>query len=276
MNDDLSTGIDYVKSMDGTVISYSVSGEGPGLAIIHGSFRASHHYMRLVEELAGSFTVYAVDRRGRGGSGPQGSGYCLKKECEDIIAVLQKHDIKYLFGHSYGGFISLNTALEYPLAKLAVYEAPVSVDGSVPVAWLPRFEKELREEAYIEAFVTFMKGLKMGGAVSKLPRVVLTKIFGLMSQKPEWGETSRLMHTIPSELREVTALDSDTQRYKAIIAQTLVMSGSKSPDYLVSAAQMLEAVIPGARMRKLEGLDHNAPDENAPKNIAAVLKDFFV
>ena len=38
---------DFVKSADGTVISYKVIGKGPGLVIVHGGFRASQHYIKL-------------------------------------------------------------------------------------------------------------------------------------------------------------------------------------------------------------------------------------
>ncbi len=46
--------------------------------------------MQLAEAMAGSFTVYLPDRRGRGLSGPYGAGYSMQREVEDLDALLTK------------------------------------------------------------------------------------------------------------------------------------------------------------------------------------------
>lgn len=51
-----------IESKDGTKISYQAIGEGPGLLIIHGAFRASQHYQQLAQSLSRDYTVYIVDR----------------------------------------------------------------------------------------------------------------------------------------------------------------------------------------------------------------------
>ena len=87
-----TTTIGKVISADGTRIGYRQMGTGPGLVILHGGWRASQHYLRLGEALAGQLTVTIPDRRGRGLSGPvrdiQGE-YSLDKECEDLDALLR-------------------------------------------------------------------------------------------------------------------------------------------------------------------------------------------
>src|ERR1051325_541289 len=95
--------IDQVISADGTTIGYRQIGIGPGLIIVHGGGRASHHYLRLAELLSDSYTVYLPDRRGRGLSGPKGENYSIAKELDDIRAILQKTHDRMLFGHNGGG-----------------------------------------------------------------------------------------------------------------------------------------------------------------------------
>jgi pimeloyl-ACP methyl ester carboxylesterase len=61
--------METVISRDGTSIAFSRSGVGPPLVLVHGS-TADHTRWALVRpELERAFTVFAMDRRGRGGSG---------------------------------------------------------------------------------------------------------------------------------------------------------------------------------------------------------------
>lgn len=58
-----------VVSPNGTTISYSSQGAGPGLVVVPGNNRMAHNYDRLAGALAHHFRVSVIDRRGRGGSG---------------------------------------------------------------------------------------------------------------------------------------------------------------------------------------------------------------
>jgi pimeloyl-ACP methyl ester carboxylesterase len=121
-----------VTSADGTAIGYNQIGQGPGLVVVPGSLRSADDYTKLATSLAETFTVYLVDRRGRGKSGPQKSGHSLRAECEDVTAVLRNTKSKLLFGHSFGGVVSLEVALTgYPLDGLALYEPALSLDDAI-------------------------------------------------------------------------------------------------------------------------------------------------
>jgi pimeloyl-ACP methyl ester carboxylesterase len=268
---------EFVISNDGTNISYKVMGQGPGLLIVHGGFRASQHYLRLANYLSNAFTVYIIDRRGRNDSGPKGSDYSVQKECEDVIAILQKHNVSFLFGHSYGGLVSLNVAIQYPLAKLAVYEpAGISKNNPFPTDWLPLFEEEIKEKDYTSASVTFLKGLKMGGIIGKMPKPILKVLLRAMAKGPEWEENIPLLLELPAEIRAALEQEASIARYQQISAETLVLSGTKSPVFLIAVAHELASILPNRQSMSLEGLDHNAPDEHVPEKIAQILKDFFV
>ena len=262
-----------VVSKDGTNISYKYFGHGPGLLIVHGTFRASQHYLELAKHLANDFTVYIMDRRGRNLSGPKGEDYHFQKEIDDIDSILRQHDIQLLFGHSFGAFSSLNTAIDYPLKKLAVYEPPLF--SYVPVDWLPQFEKELEKKDFISASVTFLNGMQMGGFIGKLPKPLLKIFFKMMAKGGEWEENVRLMETVPSEFRVIMNWDAGLERYKKITVPTLIMYGTKTTDYLISSVKEFAKWIPNNQLIAIDGLDHNAPDEQAPEQIAMKLKTFF-
>ncbi|HTX93279.1 MAG TPA: alpha/beta hydrolase [Anaerolineales bacterium] len=263
-----------VISKDGTTIGYRQKGRGPGVVILHGGGRASQHYLLLADELANWFTVYIPDRRGRGLSGPVGEDYSIHKETDDLDALLQATGACRVFGHSAGGFIALETAIELPVEKLAVYEPPVSIRGSIDFSFLPRMEKALSDQDGAAAFVIFLKGLRLNW-MTRLPFWLLYPMARQMLRDADGQEMVRLLPTAIWEAREVERLDSTEARYAAIRADTLLMSGSRSPAYLRDSLPILERIIPHARWIEYPGYDHQAPDQKAPKVIAARLKEFY-
>ncbi len=95
-------------SADGTRIGGSKSGSGPPLVFVHGT-SADRWSARFIEPLlTGRFTVYAVDRRGRGLSGDSESDYRIDQEFADIAAVVDSLGEPFdLFGHSYGATVAI-------------------------------------------------------------------------------------------------------------------------------------------------------------------------
>src|SRR5262245_47536702 len=100
--------METVISRDGTRIAFWRSGTGPPLVLVHGG-TADHtttwRYVR--EDLEQHFTLHAMDRRGRGGSGDSPS-YDLQREAEDIAAIVDSiGEPSNLLGHSYGGLCAI-------------------------------------------------------------------------------------------------------------------------------------------------------------------------
>src|SRR5690625_1328020 len=119
------------------------------------------------------FTLW--DRRGRNGSGEKGSANSIEKECEDVEAIIQKESVFFIFGHSFGGLVALEAGLQFPsIHKIAVYEPPISINGSVPTAWLPLFVVQLREGDFVGASFSFFKVLHIGGLWSWLQYYTLS------------------------------------------------------------------------------------------------------
>src|SRR5579863_4851283 len=167
--------IGAVTSTDGTVIGYRELGHGQGVVVVHGSAESAQSHMQLAKALADTFTVYLPDRRGRGLSGPHGKDYRLQKEVEDLDALLTKTSAHYVFGVSSGAIVSLQTALTVSsIHKAAMFEPPLIIDGSVPTAFLTRYDREIAEGEVASALVTAMKGSQMGPPVfNVVPRWLL-------------------------------------------------------------------------------------------------------
>lgn len=77
------------------------------------------------------------------------------------------------------------------------------------------------------------------------------------------------------ELQLAQKLDSNGEKYRQVQANTLLMGGSKSPDFLREVLPILASKILQARLIEFPGFDHNAPDLYQPDTIAKTLRQFF-
>src|ERR1051325_11549590 len=124
-----------VTSADGTTIAFDRAGHGPPVILVAGATakRADPGNSDLAERLAGRFTTYNYDRRGRGDSADT-QPYAVEREVEDIAAlVTEAGGTAYIYGISSGAVLALEAARRLPaLTKLAMYEPPFIVDDSRP------------------------------------------------------------------------------------------------------------------------------------------------
>ncbi|MEU7870907.1 alpha/beta hydrolase [Dactylosporangium sp. NPDC049140] len=271
-----------VRSLDGTLIAYRQYGAGgPGLVLVHGGMKAAQHFHTLATALAGDFSVYVPDRRGRGMSGPHGPGHGVAREVEDLQALLAGAGARFVFGLSAGALITLRTALATPaVERIALFEPPLSIAGSVPTAWLPRYERELDSGRRAAALVTAMKALPVEPLFTRVPRLALTPMLalGLRAQpaRPDETTIADLVPTQRYDMRLVQELADTLPDYAALAARVLLLGGTRSPAFFTTALAALAETLPDARRRTLDGLTHEGPeDDGRPAVVAEVLRDFF-
>jgi pimeloyl-ACP methyl ester carboxylesterase len=267
-----------VRSADGTTIACEVSGRGPALVIVHGSLRAAHHYRALARALADDFAVYVMDRRGRGGSGPQGAAYGIDSECDDLVAVLAHGNAHLVFGHSYGGVVALETMLrrpDTPVTRLAVYEPAVSLNGAISNKWLPELQLAVAEGRTADGLISIVSGLELAGRLKDLPVRLRRAMVKVVMRGTLMSDMDALLPTVHAEVATATGLDSDGTKFAGITTDTLLMAGERGPEYLRDVVATLADVIPNARPTILPRLTHNAPDLDAPAAVAAELRRYF-
>lgn len=102
-------------------------GASESLVMIHGLFtNLSVFYFNIAPVLAEKYHVVIYDLRGHGMSEWTDDGYDIKTMSDDLIALMDELNLKkvHLFGYSFGGLISLYTALHYPerVMKLGILE----------------------------------------------------------------------------------------------------------------------------------------------------------
>lgn len=271
-----------VVSRDGTIIGYRQMGTGPGVILVHGGMEASQNLMPLGAALADQFTVYVMDRRGRGLSGPFGEHYSVARDCEDIAVLVEHTGAEQVFGLSAGALITLRAALTLPqLKRIALYEPPLSLNGSMPNAWVPRYDREMARGNLSQAFATTMKGSQIDPKMAKLPRFVLVSmaILGMRLQgKPKGDDVAiaSLIATMHYDMIVVGETANTLPDYTAITARVLLLGGGKSPDFFRVALDALVRTIPNAERVAFPNLDHLGPStEGKPAIVAASLRTFF-
>ena len=270
-----------VISADGTTIGYRWLGHGPGLILVHGGLQTSQSFTKLAAALSDVFTVYVPDRRGRGLSGSHGDNYSIRKECEDINALLNRTGAHNVFGLSSGAIIVLQAAPTLPtIYKVALYEPPLPTDHSSPATWIPRYEKELAKGKLGSAMVTIIKGTGDSSIVNALPRLILEPLMTLaIRAESDQGDEVPLETLIPTvhfDTRLVVEMDGKLDAIRALRADVLLLGGSQSQGYLKDALDALSTVLPHARRVELPHAGHLAADNDGqPQRVANELRHFF-
>jgi pimeloyl-ACP methyl ester carboxylesterase len=270
---DLDTRV--LASADGTPVEYLSAGRGPHVIVIPGALAMACDMAAFAALLAGRHTVHVVQRRGRGGSGPQGDRYSIARECEDIEAVRARTGARLIFGHSFGGLVALRAACgSAAYDAVVVYEPGISVSGSIPVDWIDRARQEVSAGADFEAFITFARGVTPG-QTGRVPRRLLRVILEHAIPRAELQQNLALMPQAINEHAEVGRLDGRLADYRAVAAATLIMRGKGrgTSRQAIALARLAEA-IPRSQTMTFPKLNHFAP-EKRPGEIADAVLRFF-
>lgn len=264
-----------VTSADGTLVGYQSIGSGPGLIVLPGALSTGDDFLLFGQELADTFTLHLVDRRGRGRSGPQGCEYSIVKECEDVAAVQAATGAAYLFGHSFGGFIALEAAKTHRFEKVAVYEPGISIDHSIPLDWLPDFERALAARDDLAAFVAFSRPhVKV---FQRMPLWLAKAAMRPALRGELWEHMRPLLPSTVAEHKQVGVYDSIYQSYAAVTAPVLLVAGGKSEPWAQKAIAALGRTIPRAQAAVLPKLEHLAPlNRYSPREVAQCVRPHFL
>ena len=244
--------METVTSKDGTPIAYHRLGAGPPLVLIHGSSAANPiAWTGVVPVLAEHFTLIAVDRRGRGGSGDN-PAYALEREFEDIAAVVgAAGESVDLLGHSFGAFCTLEAARLTPnIRTLILYEPPPpGVPGTMPPGVAAEMQRRLQAGDRAGTVSTFLV------RVARLPPHELE----LLQSAPSWPGRVAAAHTILREIQALEALPTlAPERFQAITAPTLLLLGGDSPPLYAENITALHGMLPNNRIAVLPGQQHVA------------------
>ena len=255
--------LEHVSSTDGTRIGYRRSGAGPPLVLVHATTGAHWSFNLLLPALVDRFTVYAIDRRGRGESGDH-ADYSIEREFEDVAAVVDSiAEPAGVFGHSSGATVALGAGLVASnLDKLVLYEPSPGI-AAVPPEDLERIDAFVaggdREEALVFAL----------GAFGLTPDEI-----DQIQALPSWPERVEAAHTVTREVRAEESYTVDPERFRDLAIPVLLLLGEKSPGWARDGIERIESTLPNARVAILEGQGH-AATMTAPELVAGEIGRFL-
>jgi pimeloyl-ACP methyl ester carboxylesterase len=240
-----------VTSADGTAIAYERTGSGPPLVLVHGGAAASHiDWEPVAPRLADYFTVYAMDRRGRGESGDADT-YTVEREFEDVAAVVDSiAEPVHLLGHSFGAICALEVALRTDnIAKLVLYEPALADDGD-----------EIFPEELLQQVDDRLDANDMVGALTVLLQSVgySDEDIGRLSTEELWRVQLEAAPTVTRELRALNTYRFNPDRFGDHQIPTGLVTGSESPTLFQTSTATLDEGLSNSRIITLPGQTHEA------------------
>jgi pimeloyl-ACP methyl ester carboxylesterase len=247
-------------------ISVMKTGAGPALLLIHGALlNAALSWGAVLAKLAGHFTVYAMDRRGRAPSGDAES-YSISMETGDIARVVEAIGQPVtILAHSYGALATLEAleALDQlkAVTRLLLYEPPITQAPLGPESeeTMQRMDRALLENDR-EKIVTIFLCEQIGAPQERL---------AAFKSSPIWPLVLQIASTLPRESRTVNTPRDLAPRLARCTIPTIMLLGSETPGRLRESSIFVSQTIPGARLVMLEGQGHaammDAPDFFADK-----------
>jgi pimeloyl-ACP methyl ester carboxylesterase len=234
--------------------------------LIHGAGNYSARWNPILPLLEEEFSIYALDRRGRGESG-DAAHYSLEREFEDVAAVVDSIGSAVdVLGHSLGGICAVEAALRTGnIRRLILYEPPVPVRGPlIPQQTLDRLDALLETGELEMVLTTVMQ------EVIRMPGSDLESL----RKSPTWKDRVAIAHTLPRELRAANAYRLRGERFHNLSTPTLLMLGGNSPPMFKDAIDALASAMPVSQTVILEGQQHIAID-TAPELFVQEVRHFL-
>lgn len=237
------------------------AGAGPAVVCLHSNASSSAQWRSLMERLAPTHRVVAVDSYGAGRTAewPSDMVITLADETALIEPVLAAADAPLvLVGHSYGAAIALVAALARParIRALVLYEPPLCalVDAETPS---PNDADGLRAavagaaaalaagdpDAAAERFIDYWMG---AGAWAGTPVPRRVPITAAVTKIRRWAHA---LFNEPTPLAAFARLD----------LPVLYLTGGRSPAAAHAVARLLTATLPRVERLEFGALGHMAP-----------------
>jgi len=253
-------------SKDGTEITCEVAGSGPPLILAHGTADDRLGFDRLAPLIADRFTLYLMDRRGRGLS-KDSPGYTIEREFEDIDAVAAAISTRCgkpvdLFAHSYGALCAIGAArISRSLGRLMLYEPPPGTPSTLVERMV---ELDARGDYEGVMRVQFCE----------LQHVPAEQFERLKADSTRWARYLDFATTISREFVNARQFLIQDGEFAAYAHAVRFIVGEKSFPVLVRHTETAMRAFPRADKAVLPGQGHNALRQG-PETVAAEVRRFF-
>jgi pimeloyl-ACP methyl ester carboxylesterase len=252
-----------ITSRDGTRIAFEREGSGPAVILVGGGLVDRSENTPLVPELAGCFTVFNYDRRGRGESGDT-LHYAVEREIEDLAAlVTEAGGSAHLYGVSSGGALALEAAAAgLAVHKVAVYEVPYSIGHEAADRWQHYVEQLSAALGHDRRDVALELFMRVAGSPEQMIEDA--------KNSPYWAGMEEIAHTLAYDAAILGDGAPPVARLAQVSQPVLIATGG-TVEFFELAADSVMAALPAGQRLILEGQEHMAN----PAVLAPTLTEFF-
>jgi len=141
--------------VNGIDLYYEEHGKGTPLMLIAGLASDSQSWLPIIKKLSQHYHLIIFDNRGSGRTKPQDVETSIQAMADDCIALIRHLNLPsvHLLGHSMGGFIALNCAIQYPQYVLKLILVGTSAynskrNNTLFSDWSCYLENGMRETAW--------------------------------------------------------------------------------------------------------------------------------
>lgn len=248
---------------------YELHGSGDEtITILNGLTMSTVAWANQLKDFTPHFRVLLLDLRGQGQTERTDEVvYPLQRQADDLAGLLEKLGIArtHLFALSYGGIVAQYFALSYP-------ERVGRMLLSDTIAWSDEVNRALHDGIVMACDAggsklrfRVMLPITFGANFLKLAAPLIPTLEAAAVALPWAGTKAMMMGVLDHDLRD---------RLKDIRAETLLVFGEDDRFTPLYHARVLQAGIPGARLRVIPGVGHAAPLENPPAVNALALAFF--
>jgi pimeloyl-ACP methyl ester carboxylesterase len=259
-----------IAAVDGVELEYRTVGAGEPVVLVHAGIYADWFEPLLKEPaLASRYRLVTYHRVGYAGSSDASGSVSIKQQAAQLRALLAalKTERAHIVGHSSGGNISLQLALDSPqsVQSIALLEAAMPVPPAAPGrARIPKAMELYRAGDKAAAVDTFMQAVAGSGYRAVLDRVLPRAV----------AEADTFFAQELPAISQWTFTSDDARR---IGQPVLLVMGGRSHEVSPVWKQRQDALIASlgnAEPFVLDGATHMLHLEN-PRGLAERLAAFF-
>lgn len=252
------------------------AGQGPTVLCCHSNAGSSSQWRGLMEAMAPTHRVLAVDHIAAGRSAPwrEARRVTLADEVDALAPVLERAGPRFsLVGHSYGAAVALIAALRHPrrVRSMVLYEptlfALIDAEGPPPNdadrirATVAASTAALERGDTNEAARHFIDYWMAPGAWQATPPERQAQIAEASRQMPHWA------HALMTEPTPAAA-------FGALTMPVLLMTGGRSTAAAHGVAHRLRPHLPAVQTHDFEALGHMGPVTH-PSVVNPVIAEFL-
>mgnify|MGYP000172408188 CR=1 FL=1 len=251
-----------LTEINGLRITEAVIGEGIPLLMLHGWGAHIDLLWPLASRLAPlGYRIYMLDLPGFGASDLPPVAWSVHDYADFVLAYLAHHhlDRVHLFGHSFGGRLSLILGAEHP-EKL--YKMVLADSAGI------RPKTPLLTRIRLTAYKTLRDGLNRTG---------LTRLSDGLRLRYNARYSSTDFQAVSGVMREtfVKVVNEDLSAFAARVKpSTLLLWGDQDQDTPLWQAKILEKTIPDAGLVVFSGAGHYSYLDKLPDTIRVM--DYFL